>query len=195
MIFTEQPRGKGAAMAYKDMFTILVVDSRIEHSQSPRDAFDCIVGHLRDDHHLRTDVLGTTRVAVMRLRSDASVACLLLEWGGKGGGIDATRVLDTVADVGREIPVFPGGVQRRPGARAGRAAGRRRARPGLPGGGCAGLRSQIRQPAFRGLDRTAQDAVLRARHRVQRFAQRDVDVPGPQRRHVLPPQPRRARAL
>ena len=72
-------------MAYKDMFTILVVDSRIERSQSLRDAFDRIVGHPRDDHHLRTDVLGTTRDAVMRLRSDASVACLLLEWGGKGG--------------------------------------------------------------------------------------------------------------
>ena len=88
------------------MFTILVVDSRIERSQSLRDAFDRIVGHPRDDHHLRTDVLGTTRDAVMRLRSDASVACLLLEWGGKGGGIDATCVLDTVADVGLEIPVF-----------------------------------------------------------------------------------------
>jgi ornithine decarboxylase len=93
-------------MAYKDMFTILVVDSRIERSQSLREAFARILGHLRDDHHLRTDVLSTTRDAVTRLRGDASVACLLLEWDGKAGGIDAARVLDTVADVGLEIPVF-----------------------------------------------------------------------------------------
>jgi ornithine decarboxylase len=93
-------------MAYKDMFTILVVDSRIERSQSLRDAFARILGHLRDVHHLRTDVLGTTQDAVIRLRNDASVACLLLEWGGKSGGIDAARVLDTIADVGLEMPVF-----------------------------------------------------------------------------------------
>jgi ornithine decarboxylase len=93
-------------MTYKDMFTVLVVDSRIERSQCLREAFQAIVGHLRDDHHLRTDVVGATRDAVMRLRNDASVACLLLEWGGKTGGIDGKRVLDTVHDVGLEIPVF-----------------------------------------------------------------------------------------
>jgi ornithine decarboxylase len=93
-------------MAYKDLFTILVVDSRIERSQSLGDAFASILRHLREDYHLRTDVLGTTRDAVIRLRNDASVACLLLEWGGKTGGIDARRVLDTLADVGLEIPVF-----------------------------------------------------------------------------------------
>jgi ornithine decarboxylase len=93
-------------MAYKDMFTVLVVDSRVERSQALREAFDRILGHLREDHHLRTDVLGSTRDAVIRLRSDASVACLLLEWGGTKGGIDGKRVLDTVADVGLEIPVF-----------------------------------------------------------------------------------------
>ena len=75
-------------MAYKDMFTVLVVDSRIERSHSLRDALGRILGHLREDHHLRTDVLGTTRDAVIRLRNDASVACLLLEWGGKTGGIN-----------------------------------------------------------------------------------------------------------
>ena len=52
-------------MGYKDMFTVLVVDSRIERSQSLRDSFDRILGHLRDDHHLRTDVLGTTRDAII----------------------------------------------------------------------------------------------------------------------------------
>jgi hypothetical protein len=59
-------------MAYKDMFTVLVVDSRIERSASLRDAFGDILGHLRGDHHLRTDVLGSTRDAVIRLRGDAS---------------------------------------------------------------------------------------------------------------------------
>ena len=93
-------------MAYKDMFTVLVVDSRIERSASLRDGFGAILGHLREDHHLRTDVLGSTRDAVIRLRSDASVACLLLEWGGTKGGIDGQRVLDTVTDIGLEIPVF-----------------------------------------------------------------------------------------
>ena len=93
-------------MAYKDMFTILVVDSRIERSQSLREACGRILAHLREDHHLRTDIVGTTRDAIIRLRNDASVACLLLEWDGKAGGIDATRVLDTIADVGLEIPVF-----------------------------------------------------------------------------------------
>ena len=83
----------GKLMAYKDMFTVLVVDSRIERSQSLRDAFERILGHLRDDHHLRTDVFGTTRDAVTRLRNDASVACLLLEWDGKTGGIDGQRVV------------------------------------------------------------------------------------------------------
>jgi len=34
------------------------------------------------------------------------VACLLLEWGGTKGGIDGRRVLDTVTDIGLEIPVF-----------------------------------------------------------------------------------------
>jgi len=93
-------------MAYRNLFTVLVVDSRIERSQCLREAFHAIVGHLREDHHLRAEVLGTTRDAVIRLRSDASVACLLLEWGGKTGGIDAKRVLDTVADIGLDIPVF-----------------------------------------------------------------------------------------
>ena len=97
---------EGELMAYKDMFTVLVVDSRIERSQSLRDAFQRILGHLRDDHHLRTDVLGTTRDAIIRLRNDASVACLLLEWGGKADGINGQRVLDTVADIGLDIPVF-----------------------------------------------------------------------------------------
>jgi ornithine decarboxylase len=92
-------------VAYKDMFTVLVVDSRIERSQSLRDAFGQILAHLRDDHHLRTDVLGTTEDAVIRLRNDASVACLLVEWGGTQG-IDGKRVLDAVADIGLEIPVF-----------------------------------------------------------------------------------------
>jgi hypothetical protein len=93
-------------MAYKDMFTVLVVDSRIERSQSLRDALGRILGHLREDHHLRVDVLGTTRDAVIRLRNDASVACLLLEWGGKTGGIDGTRVVEALEDTGLEIPVF-----------------------------------------------------------------------------------------
>ncbi len=94
-------------MAYRDLFTVLVVDSRIDRSQALRDAFQRIVGHLRDDHHLHTDLLGTTRDAVIRLRADASVACLLLEWGGgKAGGIDGKRVLDTIDDIGLEIPVF-----------------------------------------------------------------------------------------
>jgi ornithine decarboxylase len=93
-------------MAYKDMFTVLVVDSRIERSQSLRDALGRILGHLREDHHLRTDVLGTTRDAVVRLRNDASVACLLLEWGGKTGGIDGQRVVEALEDTGLEIPVF-----------------------------------------------------------------------------------------
>jgi ornithine decarboxylase len=93
-------------MAYKDMFTILVVDSRIERSQSLHEASERILGHLREDHHVRADVLVTTKDAVIRLRSDASVACLLLEWGGKTGGIDGQRILDTIADIGLEIPVF-----------------------------------------------------------------------------------------
>ncbi len=93
-------------MAYKDMFTVLVVDSRIERSQSLRDALQRILGHLREDHHLRTDVLGTTRDAVIRLHNDASVACLLLEWGGKTGGIDGQRVVEALEDTGLEIPVF-----------------------------------------------------------------------------------------
>ena len=93
-------------MAYKDMFTVLVVDSSIERSQSLRDAFQRILGHLRDDHHLRTDLLGTIRDAIIRLRNDASVACLLLDWGGKADGINGQRVLDTVADIGLDIPVF-----------------------------------------------------------------------------------------
>jgi len=93
-------------MTYKDMFTVLVVDSRVERSRSLHDAFGRILAHLREDHHLRTDVLGSTRDAVIRLRSDASVACLLLEWDGTKGGIDGKRVLDTVTDIGLEIPVF-----------------------------------------------------------------------------------------
>ena len=93
-------------MGYRDMFTVLVVDSRIERSQSLRDSLGRILGHLRDDHHLRTDVLGTTRDAVIRLRNDASVACLLLEWGGKTGGIDGKRVVEALEDIGLEIPVF-----------------------------------------------------------------------------------------
>ena len=93
-------------MAYKDMFTVLVVDSRIERSQSLHDALERILGHLREDHYLRVDVLGTTRDAVIRLRNDASVACLLLEWGGKTGGIDGTRVVEALKDTGLEIPVF-----------------------------------------------------------------------------------------
>ena len=97
---------QGKLMAYKDMFTVLVVDSRIEHSQSLRNALERILGHLRDDHHLRTDVLGTTRDAIIRLRNDASVACLLLEWGGKSDGIDGKRVVEALEDTGLEIPVF-----------------------------------------------------------------------------------------
>ncbi|MBV8557041.1 MAG: hypothetical protein JO116_15875, partial [Planctomycetaceae bacterium] len=94
-------------MAYKELFTVLVVDSRIEQSQGLRDAFGRILGHLREDHHLRTDIVGTTQDAILRLRADASVACLLLEWGaGKDGGIDGKRVLDTIEDIGLEIPVF-----------------------------------------------------------------------------------------
>jgi ornithine decarboxylase len=93
-------------MTYKDMFTILVVDSRIKRSRSLSDAFERILGHLRDDHHLRTDLIGTTEDAVIRLRNDASVACVLLEWGGKGAGIDGKRVVETLEEVGLEAPVF-----------------------------------------------------------------------------------------
>jgi len=93
-------------MTYKDMFTVLVVDSRIKHSRSLSDAFERILGHLRDDHHLRTDLIGTTKDAVIRLRNDASVACVLLEWGDKGAGIDGKRVVETLEDVGLEAPVF-----------------------------------------------------------------------------------------
>ncbi len=92
-------------MAYRDIFTVLVADSRIERSESLHDAFEHILRHLRDDHRLRTHVVRTTRDAIIRLRNDASVACLLLEWGGKRG-IDGQRVLDTVEDIGLEIPVF-----------------------------------------------------------------------------------------
>jgi ornithine decarboxylase len=93
-------------MVYKDMFTILVVDSRIERSQSLHDALERILGHLREDHHVRTDVLRTTRDAIIRLRNDASVACLLLEWGGKTDGIEGKRVEEALEDTGLEIPVF-----------------------------------------------------------------------------------------
>jgi ornithine decarboxylase len=93
-------------MAYKDMFTVLVVDSRIKRSRSLNDAFERILGYLRDVHHLRTDLIGTTEDAIIRLRNDASVGCVLLEWGGKGAGIDGKRVVDTLADIGLEAPVF-----------------------------------------------------------------------------------------
>ena len=93
-------------MTYKDMFTVLVVDSRIKHSRSLSDAFERILGHLRDDHHLRTDMISTTKDAVVRLRNDASVACVLLEWGSKGAGIDGKQVVETLEDVGLEAPVF-----------------------------------------------------------------------------------------
>ena len=93
-------------MGYRDMFTVLLVDSRIERSQSLREALERILGHLREDHHPRTDVLGTTRDAVIRLRNDASVACLLLEWGGTSGGIDGKLVVQALEDTGLEIPVF-----------------------------------------------------------------------------------------
>jgi hypothetical protein len=96
---------RGAVMAYNELFKVLVVDSRIERSQSLRDAFASILEHLRDDHHLHTDILSSTQDAVIRLRSDASIACLLLEWGGRQG-IDGKRVLDTLADIGLDIPVF-----------------------------------------------------------------------------------------
>jgi arginine/lysine/ornithine decarboxylase len=88
------------------MFTVLVVDSRLERSQSLRDAFTRILEHLRDDHHLRTVALHTTDDAVIRLRNDASVACVLLEWGEKDDGIDGRRVVETLEDVGLEAPVF-----------------------------------------------------------------------------------------
>jgi ornithine decarboxylase len=94
-------------MAYKDMFTILVVDSRIKRTRSLNDAFERILGCLRDRHHLRTDLIGTTHDAVVRLRNDASIGCLLLEWGGKGGdSIDGQRVVQTLEDVGLNVPVF-----------------------------------------------------------------------------------------
>jgi arginine/lysine/ornithine decarboxylase len=93
-------------MAYKDMFTVLVVDSRIKRSRSLNDAFERILGYLRDVHHLHTDLIGTTGDAIIRLRNDASVGCLLLEWGGKNAGIDGQRVVDTLADIGLEAPVF-----------------------------------------------------------------------------------------
>ncbi len=93
-------------MVYKDMFTVLIVDSRIERSQAMLEVSERMRTHLREDHHLRTDVLCSTEDAIVRLRSDASVACLLLEWGTKADGIDGKRVLDTVADVGLEMPVF-----------------------------------------------------------------------------------------
>jgi arginine/lysine/ornithine decarboxylase len=94
-------------MAYKDMFTVLVVDSRIKRFRSLNDAFERILGCLRDRHHLRTDLIGTTHDAVVRLRNDASVGCLLLEWGDKGGdSIDGKRVVEVLEDVGLHIPVF-----------------------------------------------------------------------------------------
>ena len=93
-------------MAYKDMFTVLVVDSRVRRSRSLNDAFERILGCLRDVHHLRTDLIGTTEDAIIRLHNDASVACLLLEWGGKGAGIDGKRVVDTLEDIGLQVPVF-----------------------------------------------------------------------------------------
>ena len=93
-------------MAYKDLFTVLIVDSRIERSKSLSDAFERVLQQLRDDHHLRTDVLSTTEDAVSRIHSDASVACLLLEWGTAHGGIDGRRVVEALEDVGLEIPVF-----------------------------------------------------------------------------------------
>src|SRR3974377_2125022 len=71
----------GKVMGYKDMFTVLVIDSRIKQSRSLSDTFERILGCLRDVHHLRTDLLDTTADAVVRLRNDASVACVLLEWG------------------------------------------------------------------------------------------------------------------
>jgi ornithine decarboxylase len=93
-------------MAYKDMFTVLVVDSRIKRSRSLNDAFERILGNLRDVHHLRTDLIGTTEDAIIRLRNDASIACVLLEWGRKGAGIDGKRVVETLEDIGLEAPVF-----------------------------------------------------------------------------------------
>jgi ornithine decarboxylase len=94
-------------MAYKDMFTILVADSRVKRSRSLNDAFERILGCLRDRHHLRTDLIGTTQDAIVRLRNDASVGCLLLEWGDKGGdSIDGKRVVEVLEDVGLRVPVF-----------------------------------------------------------------------------------------
>jgi len=34
------------------------------------------------------------------------VACLLLEWGRRTGGVDGKRVVEALADTGLEIPVF-----------------------------------------------------------------------------------------
>jgi ornithine decarboxylase len=99
-------------MRYKDMFTVLVVDSRIKRSRSLNDAFERILGNLRDVYHLRTDLIGTTEDAIIRLRNDAWIACVLLEWGRKGAGIDGKRVVETLEDIGlaqflRERAIVP----------------------------------------------------------------------------------------
>jgi len=78
-------------MTYKDMFTVLVVDSRIKRSRSLGDAFERILGHLRDDHHLRTDLIGTTKDAVIRLRNDACCLSGAERAGASTGSVSWTR--------------------------------------------------------------------------------------------------------
>jgi hypothetical protein len=51
---------------------------------SANDAFERILGHLRDDHHLRTDLIGATEDAIIRLalRRLAARACGLRSRAG-----------------------------------------------------------------------------------------------------------------
>ncbi len=93
-------------MTFHHVYKVLVVADGIAERAPMRLRGAAILQHLRQDHQLRVDIVRNTRDALTELERDASVATALIEWGDESSTIDTRRIVERMAEIGLEAPIF-----------------------------------------------------------------------------------------
>jgi ornithine decarboxylase len=93
-------------MQFHQIYKVLVVADEVGTRTPMRLHGAAILNELRERHNLRISMVRSTQDALTEVERDASVATVLVEWGDEAGTVDTRRIIEKMAEIGLEAPVF-----------------------------------------------------------------------------------------
>lgn len=93
-------------MSFHEIYKVLVVADEVATRTPMRLHGAAILRELRERHNLKISIVSNTQDALTEIERDASTATVLVEWGDEASTINTRRIIDRLAQVGLEVPVF-----------------------------------------------------------------------------------------